>query len=185
MHPSHQVVQIEQHAGTARLVALGHRHRDEPRIVKPKVFPVAVSPHGLLQAGLGVQEVFHADDDFTSGFGTPDASRGNDQLDELVTADFPLDLAHGTALSDETLMSEGARHQIESRNKIRYDHVTERIAARLPSGEEALLLGLPSKKTPVLAMTVTASEASGRPVQLAELVLPSDRDELEHTYPLV
>ena len=109
----------------------------------------------------------------------------DDEPDELVTAYFPLDLAHGTALGDEALMSEGARHQIESRNKIRYDHVTERIAARLPSGEEALLLGLPSKRTPVLAVTVTAFEASGRPVQLAELVLPGDRHELEDTYPLV
>ncbi|GAA1962419.1 GntR family transcriptional regulator [Catenulispora subtropica] len=109
----------------------------------------------------------------------------DDEPDELVTSYFPLDLAHGTALGGEALMTDGARRQIESRNKIRYDHVTERIAARLPSGEEALLLALPSKRTPVLAVTVTAFEASGRPVQLAELVLPGDRHELEDTYPLV
>jgi GntR family transcriptional regulator len=109
----------------------------------------------------------------------------DDEPDQLITSYFPLDLAHGTALGSEALVSGGARREIETRNKIRYDHVTERIAARLPIGDEALLLALPSKRTPVLAVTVTAFEASGRPVQLAELVLPGDRHELEDTYPLV
>ncbi|MEZ0108584.1 GntR family transcriptional regulator [Catenulispora sp. EB89] len=108
----------------------------------------------------------------------------DDEPDELITSYYPLDLAHGTRLGSEDALIEGPRRLVEARNKIRYDHVTERIAARLPSAEEAELLALPSKRTPVLALTVTAFEASGRPIQLAELVLPGDRHELEDTYPL-
>jgi GntR family transcriptional regulator len=109
----------------------------------------------------------------------------DDEPDGLITAYFPLDLAHATGLGADALLSEGPRRLIESHNKIRYDHVTERISARLASADEAELLALPSRRTPVLAVTVTAFEASGRPVQLAELVLPGDRHELEDTYPLV
>lgn len=109
----------------------------------------------------------------------------DDEPDALVTSYFPLDLVHGTGLGTEILLHEGARRLIESHNKIRYDHVTERVAARLPLGDETELLALPSKRTPVLTVTVTAFEASGRPLQLAELVLPGDRHELEDTYPLV
>ena len=63
--------------------------------------------------------------------------------------------------------------------------MTEQIAARLPSQEEAKLLGITSKLTPVLALTVTAFDTAGRPIQVSHLVLPGDRHELEDTYSLI
>ena len=42
--------------------------------------------------------------------------------------------------------------------------MTEQIAARLPSQEEAKLLGITSKLTPVLALTVTAFDTVGHPI---------------------
>lgn len=63
--------------------------------------------------------------------------------------------------------------------------MAEQIAARLPSLEEAKLLGITSKLTPVLALTVTAYDTAGRPIQVSHLVLPGDRHELENTYSLI
>lgn len=59
------------------------------------------------------------------------------------------------------------------------------IAARLPSLAEARLFGITSKLTPVLALTVTAFDTAGHPIQVSHLVLPGDRHELEDTYSLI
>ena len=104
---------------------------------------------------------------------------------ELVTSYFPLDIAHGTDLGLEQPLSGGVRQHVEARHKIRYDHMTEQIAARLPSLDEAKLLGIASKLTPVLALTVTAYDTAGRPLQVSHLVLPGDRHELEDAYSLI
>jgi GntR family transcriptional regulator len=104
---------------------------------------------------------------------------------ELVTSYFPLDIAHGTDLGSEQLLGDGTRQRVEARHKIRYDRMTERIAARLPSLDEAKLLEIASKRTPVLALTVIAYDTAGRPLQVSQLVLPGDRHELEDTYSLI
>ena len=85
----------------------------------------------------------------------------------------------------EKLLTGGTRQHVETRHKIRYDHMTEQIAARLPSLEEAKLLEITSKLTPVLALTVTAFDTAGRPLQVSHLLLPGDRHELEDTYSLI
>jgi GntR family transcriptional regulator len=104
---------------------------------------------------------------------------------ELVTSYFPLDVAHGTDLGLDQPLTGGARQHIETRQKIRYDHMSEQIAARLPSLDEAKLLEITSKLTPVLALTVTAYDTAGHPIQVSHLVLPGDRHELEDTYSLI
>lgn len=109
----------------------------------------------------------------------------DDEPSELVTSYFPLGVVHGTDLGLEQPLSGGTRQHIETRNKIRYDHMTEQIAARLPTLEETKLLGITSKLTPVLALTVTAYDTAGRPIQVSHLVLPGDRHELEDTYSLI
>lgn len=108
-----------------------------------------------------------------------------DEPSELVTSYFPLDVAHATDLGSEQPLTGGIREHVETRNKIRYDHMTEQIAARLPSLDEAKLLGITSKLTPVLALTVVAFDTAGRPIQVSHLVLPGDRHELEDTYSLI
>lgn len=104
---------------------------------------------------------------------------------ELVTSYFPLDIAHGTDLGIDRPLADGIRQHIESRHKVRYDHMTEQIAARLPLLDEAKQLEITSKLTPVLALTVVAYDTAGHPLQVSHVVLPGDRHELEDTYSLI
>lgn len=60
--------------------------------------------------------------------------------------------------------------------------MTEQIAARLPSLGEAKLPEIASKLTPVMALTVTAFDTAGHPIQVSQLLLPGDRHELEDMY---
>jgi len=57
------------------------------------------------------------------------------------------------------------------------------VAARRPEPQEAKLLGL-SRSAPVLAMYLSAREASGHPVLAVEVAMAGDQYELEEAYPL-
>ncbi|MFI5884892.1 GntR family transcriptional regulator [Streptomyces sp. NPDC051554] len=102
---------------------------------------------------------------------------------ELVSSYFPVDLVDGTELAiDEPLVGSGREH-LEARKKVRFDHVTERVSARLPESGEAGLLGMPDG-VPVLSVLVIACDASGQALQVSDVLLPADRNELEDTYRL-
>src|SRR6266702_801051 len=90
---------------------------------------------------------------------------------ELVSAWLPLELADGTDLASADLLGESIRAQLLARKKIRLDHAIEQITARHPTGEEADLLQI-AREAPVLSVIVTAYDATGRPVQVSDLVLP-------------
>uniref|UniRef100_A0AAU3I2L3 UTRA domain-containing protein n=1 Tax=Streptomyces sp. NBC_01393 TaxID=2903851 RepID=A0AAU3I2L3_9ACTN len=66
---------------------------------------------------------------------------------------------------------------------MRFDHVTERVSARLPSQEEADLLAMPQRE-PVLSVLVVACDVAGQALQVTDVLLPADRQELEDTYRL-
>jgi len=101
---------------------------------------------------------------------------------ELASVWLPLDLAAGTALSSPNLLEESIRHHLQERKKIRLDHAIEQITARHPSGEEAELLRI-APDAPVLSVIVTAYDAVGQAVQVADLVLPGQRHEIRDAYP--
>jgi len=101
---------------------------------------------------------------------------------ELVSAWLPLELAQGTGLASADLLGESVRQHLAARKKIRLDHAVEHITARHPSGEEAELLGIASD-APVLSVIVTAYDATGRPIQVSDLVLPGQRHEIRDAYP--
>jgi GntR family transcriptional regulator len=101
---------------------------------------------------------------------------------ELASAWFPLELAAGTSLASPELLSVSVRDHVQARKKVRYDHAVERITARRPAGEEAGLLHT-TPDAPVLSVIVTAYDAAGQPLQVADLVLPGERHELKDTYP--
>ena len=101
---------------------------------------------------------------------------------ELVSAWLPLELAQGTGLASADLLDESIRQHLAARKKIRLDHAVEHITARHPSGEEAELLGIASD-APVLSVIVTAYDATGRPIQVSDLVLPGQRHEIRDAYP--
>lgn len=102
---------------------------------------------------------------------------------ELVSSYFPASLVEGTELGSPEALSGSPREHLEARKKIRFDHVTERVSARLPEGDEAELLDLP-EGTPVLSVLVIACDASGQALQVSDVLLPADRQELEDAYRL-
>ncbi|MER7923884.1 GntR family transcriptional regulator [Streptomyces sp. NPDC096057] len=102
---------------------------------------------------------------------------------ELVSSYFPAGLIEGTELPSTAPLSGGTRAHLEARKKVRFDHVTERVSARLPDSGEAQLLGLPDG-VPVLSVLVIARDASGQALQASDVLLPADGQELEDTYRL-
>ncbi|MBF4134013.1 GntR family transcriptional regulator [Streptomyces albidoflavus] len=102
---------------------------------------------------------------------------------ELVSSYFPAGLAEDTELASAEVLTGSVREHLEMRKKIRFDHVTERVSARLPETGEAELLGLPDG-VPVLSVLVIACDASGQALQVSDVLLPADRQELEDTYRL-
>ncbi|MET8944212.1 GntR family transcriptional regulator [Streptomyces sp. NPDC004542] len=102
---------------------------------------------------------------------------------ELVSSYFPAGLVEGTELDRREVLSGSVREHIEARKKVRFDHVTERVSARLPKAGDAELLGLPDG-VPVLSVLVIARDASGQALQVSDVLLPADRQELEDTYRL-
>jgi GntR family transcriptional regulator len=101
---------------------------------------------------------------------------------ELASIWLPLEVASGTDLASPELLGESIRHHLQARKKLRLDHAVERISARKPTGEEAALLGV-AADAPVLNVIVTAYDATARPVQVTDLVLPGDRHEIHDAYP--
>ncbi|WP_030246355.1 GntR family transcriptional regulator [Streptomyces sp. NRRL S-455] len=102
---------------------------------------------------------------------------------ELVSSYFPAGLVEGTELESADVLVGGTRAHLETRKKVRFDHVTERVSARLPEPSEAELLDLP-EGVPVLSVLVVACDASGQALQVSDVLLPADRQELEDTYRL-
>src|ERR1700730_10088437 len=101
---------------------------------------------------------------------------------ELASAWLPLELAAGTNLASPDLLDESIRQHLQSRKKIRLDHGVEQITARHPTGEEAALLRV-AADAPVLSEMATAYDATARPIQVSDLVLPGERHELRDAYP--
>lgn len=102
---------------------------------------------------------------------------------ELVSSYFPAGLVEGTELESSEALSGSVREHLEARKKVRFDHVTERVSARLPDSGEAELLELPDG-VPVLSVLVIACDTSGQALQVVDVLLPADRQELEDTYRL-
>ncbi|MDQ0686280.1 GntR family transcriptional regulator [Streptomyces achromogenes] len=102
---------------------------------------------------------------------------------ELASSYFPAGLVEGTELGGSEPLGVGVREHLEGRKKVRFDHVTERVSARMPDTGEAELLGLPDG-VPVLSVLVVARDASGQALQVSDVLLPADGQELEDTYRL-
>ncbi|MGW5199195.1 GntR family transcriptional regulator [Streptomyces spiralis] len=102
---------------------------------------------------------------------------------ELVSSYFPAGLVEGTELASGDALRGSFRDHVEARKKVRFDHVTERVSARLPDASEAGLLELP-EGVPVLSVLVIACDAAGQALQVSDVLLPADRQELEDTYRL-
>jgi GntR family transcriptional regulator len=105
------------------------------------------------------------------------------EASELVTWWLPGSLAAGTGLDGQGAVRGGIRSLLARTKDIRIDHVIEQVTARRASSDEVRLLGI-SRSVPILALYVSAREASGRPVLVVENAMPGDMHELEDAYPV-
>jgi GntR family transcriptional regulator len=108
-------------------------------------------------------------------------ARWDHEAAEIVTWWIPAHLAEDTDLSQQEPLRGGVRAHLAHRTGRRIDHVIEQVTARHPDPTEAKLLGI-TKTAPVLAVYVTAREASGLPVLVLDIAMPGDRQELEDAY---
>ena len=102
---------------------------------------------------------------------------------EVVTWWFPRDLAEGTSLADESPLHGGVRAHLARRKGVRVDHVVEQVTARHPAPHEVKLLGI-TRAAPVLALYVSARDASGSALFALDVAMPGTLHELEDAYPV-
>jgi DNA-binding GntR family transcriptional regulator len=166
---------------------------------RPALTEVAAERRG--QAELDRDESTVAGDVITTGTGAPPAriaaalgARAGGELEfrrllihqdgeasEIVSWWFPPGLAQGTALADPAPLRGGVRQFLARARGVRIDHVIEHVTARRALPHEAKLLGI-SRSAPVLALYVTARDATGKPVVALDLAMPGDLHELEDAY---
>jgi DNA-binding GntR family transcriptional regulator len=109
--------------------------------------------------------------------------RQDGEPSEIVTWWFLPDVAEGTGLGDSVPVSGGIRNHLARTKGVRIDHVVEQVVARHPSAQETRLLGI-SRSAPVLAVYVSARNASGNPVLALDVAMPGDLHEFEDAYPV-
>ena len=107
--------------------------------------------------------------------------RQDGEASEVITWWVPAALTEGTDLASPEPLTGGIRSHLARRRAVRIDHVLEQVTARHPTGQETRLLGV-SKSAPILALYVTARDASGRPLLVLDIAMPGDRHELEDAY---
>lgn len=107
--------------------------------------------------------------------------RQDGEPSELVTWWLSPALAGKTGLDQAEPVRGSVRALVDRAADARIDHVVERVAARHPEGRETKLLGL-ARSAPVLAVSVSARDATGRPVLGLEVAMAGDLHELEDAY---
>ena len=102
---------------------------------------------------------------------------------EVVTWWFPRNLAAGTSLADDSPLHGGVRAHLAKQKGVRVDHVVEQVTARHPAPHETKLLGI-TKTAPVLALYLSARDASGSALFALDVAMPGTLHELEDAYPV-
>jgi GntR family transcriptional regulator len=100
---------------------------------------------------------------------------------QLAVSRLPRDVTRGTAVEEDDTGPGGIYARLEEGGHP-LDHFTELVTARLPSSDEATALHL-NPGTSVLAVTRVALTATGRAVEVNDMVLPGDRYELMYEIP--
>jgi DNA-binding GntR family transcriptional regulator len=103
------------------------------------------------------------------------------EASEILTWWLAPGLAGQTGLGAPEAVRGGIRSLLARTAGIRIDHVIEQIAARRAEPHEAKLLGI-SRSAPVLALYVTARDATGCPVLALDVAMAGDLHELEDAY---
>jgi DNA-binding GntR family transcriptional regulator len=109
--------------------------------------------------------------------------RQDGEASEVVTWWLSPALADGTGVDGPGPLHGGIRSLLARTKGVRVDHVIEQVTARRAAPHEAKLLGI-TRTAPVLAVYVSAREATGRPVLVLDIAMPGDTHELEDAYPV-
>ena len=109
--------------------------------------------------------------------------RHDGQAAEILTWWLTPGLARQTGLDGPDPVRGGIRSLLARTADIRIDHAVEQIAARRPEPHEAKLLGI-ARSAPVLALYVSARDASGRTVLALDVAMAGELHELEDAYPV-
>ncbi|MFV2013365.1 MULTISPECIES: GntR family transcriptional regulator [unclassified Micromonospora] len=102
---------------------------------------------------------------------------------ELATAYLPVDLAAGTDVGGTAPLSDGLLRHLTARKGVKFDHVGERISARLPRDDEASLLKV-SPTDPVVTALLSICDRTATPLLAVDVLFPASRHDLEDVYPL-
>jgi GntR family transcriptional regulator len=102
---------------------------------------------------------------------------------EIVTWWIPQALAAGTGIDGTDPIRGSIRSLLERAKGVRIDHIVEQITARKAASQEAGLLGI-APSDPILALYLSARDATGHPVMAIELAMPGDLHEIEDAYPV-
>ena len=102
---------------------------------------------------------------------------------ELSTAYVPVELAVGSGVSKSAPIPGGLLAHLAKQHPVDFDHATERIAARMPTADEAELLQI-TRRDPLLTVLVSVHDHEGMPQLALDVLLVGTRFELEESYPL-
>jgi DNA-binding GntR family transcriptional regulator len=109
--------------------------------------------------------------------------RDDGEASEIVTWWLSPGLADQTGLGRPDPVLGGIRSLLARTAGVRIDHVIERVTARRADPHEAKLLGI-FRSAPVLALYVSARDATGHPVLALDVAMAGDLHELEDAYPV-
>jgi DNA-binding GntR family transcriptional regulator len=100
---------------------------------------------------------------------------------EITTLWMETTAAQRAGLDTQEPVRGGVRSLLARVAGLRIDHVVEQVAARRAEPHEIRMLGL-ARSSPVLALYVSARDASGNPVLALDVAMPGDLHELEDAY---
>jgi DNA-binding GntR family transcriptional regulator len=105
----------------------------------------------------------------------------NGEPSEITTLWVERTVAERAGLDTSEPVRGGVRALLDRVAGLRIDHVVEQVTARLAEPHETRMLGL-KRSSPILALYVSARDASGHPVLALDVAMPGDLHELEDAY---
>ncbi|MEU4165141.1 UTRA domain-containing protein, partial [Actinoplanes sp. NPDC026670] len=104
----------------------------------------------------------------------------DDRPNQLADSYFELGVVKGTQIQDEDTGPGGSFARLEDAG-YELDEIAEEWAVRMPTGPESAALRLPAG-TPVVDLTRTTYDVTGRPVEVMLAVIAGDMVEMSYRF---
>ena len=102
---------------------------------------------------------------------------------ELSTVYVPVELATGTRLGDPAPLTGGVLAHLGQARGLVFDHGTQRISARIPTTEEADILGI-GRRDCLITVLLTVYDRAVNPCLAIDTAMPATRRELDDAFTL-